>query len=172
VIVYRIMSEKEYENWKKYGVKGLYFNGRKTKRMLWLAMDVGYIGTILMREMYNNRLVGEAYTRIVVFDLQLKQEIKVNLKSENGFLNIGINAKYMDSIVLKELGFWDVNFYMKLYLKRDVRPLMFYWNSKGECRVLVTKKQVKNILWNGRLDKRAWFMRADVYEKVMQYGRV
>ena len=139
MIVYRIMSEKEYWNWKNGGVRGLFTKNGKTKRMVWFATDIAYIGTILMRKMYNNRPVGEAYTKIVMFDLTLSQEIEVKLKPENGFVNIGVHNKYMNVIKLKELGHWDVDLYIKLCLKKDVRPLMYYWNREGKGQEVVRK---------------------------------
>jgi len=178
MIVYRIMSEKEYENWKNSGVKGLFSKNGKTKRIVWFATDIAYVGTILMRKVYNNRSVKEAYTKIVMFDLTLSQEIEVKLKPENGFVNIGIKAKYMDMVKLKELGCCEIDFHIKLCLKREIRPLMYYWNREDKGQEVVRKKDVKNLIWNGNLRKRAWFMRADVYglymkminEKVIDYG--
>jgi len=168
MIVYRIMSDDEYKNWKSSGVRGLFIKKGKTKKMLWFALDIAYIGTILMRKMYNNRLVGEAYTKIVVFGMELKREIEVKMKPENGFITIGIGAKYMDDIELKELGYHDVDWYMSIFLKRDIKPMMYYWNRNDVGSVCVTTKQVKNIIRNGNLKNRAWFMRADIYGKYMK----
>jgi len=157
------MSEKEYQNWKLYGVRGLFFNGRKTKRMLWFATDIGYIATIVKRKVYNNRRVSEAYTRIVKFDLELTKEIDVKLKPENGFINIGIHIAYINAVKLRELCSWDISTNIETCLEGRVNPLMYYWNREDRSQEVLRKKDVKNLILNGKLDERAWFMRADVY---------
>lgn len=142
--VYRAMSDLEYYNWKLYGVEGLFKTGNKYKRMTWFATDLGYIGTIIFRGMYNNRPVREAYRRIVEFELKLTDEITVKLKPENGFVNIGVSVRFMDKLKLKETNSWIVS------------------NAKDE---------LKNYIVNGNLEKRAWFVRADYYDRVVPDGK-
>lgn len=167
--VYRVMSENEYINWKNYGVKGLFLKNGKTKRVVWFATDPGYILSILLRDTYNNLLVSKAYQKVVVFDLSVCFEIRVHFKPENGFLNIGIGAKFIDAIKLKELEAYSSEEFLEKFKHYNVKPLMIYWNRNGECKTLVSKKQVSNIIHNWN-PTRPWFMRADLYKLLKSSG--
>lgn len=160
------MSREEYRNWEENGIYGLFRKKGKMKRMVWFATNSGYVSNVLSRKMYMNRKVSEAYQVVVQFKLRLLSEIPVRLKVENGYLNLGISIKYMDSIRLTEISVWDSDEWIRQYGFEI--PIGYYQNCSGNFRRIYSNKELKNIVCNGNFRDRAWYIRADYYSKVRQ----
>lgn len=164
MIVFRVMSDEEYKNWKRHGIMGLFRKpDGKTKGMVWFATDIRYIWTILVRKRYANRRVDEAYRKLVTFKLIMKSNAKLVTKKELGFINVAIPSKFAECVEIEELSCQDVD---EIRHTVRVNPVLFYYNRRGELLRVIGRKELNNILRNGNLFERPLFVRADFYTKV------
>jgi len=166
--LYRVMSKEEWRNLIENGEEALKYDwkGRRV-RYKWFATDLGYIASILARRMYRNFNISDKYKFVVEFEI----EGTFIRKDELGFVNLGLDTER--PYKLKCIN-WVAN--ARCWFEREgknlVRPFMYYWNKHGEMKKVIGSRELTNILKNGNLRKRPWFVRADKYWLVRRYENV
>lgn len=157
--VYRVMSRDEWQDLVLNNEKALMrdSNGRRV-RFKWFAVDKAYIASILARKMYRSRSVIEAYQVIVCMDINGYWVRKMEL----GYVNLGLDTEKpfeLNGVCWVK----DAQDWFRKEGWRLVRPTMFYWNRKGRVVNIIGTRQFVNIMINGNLYGRPWFVRADKY---------
>lgn len=162
--VYRVMGKDEWRDLILNREEALKrdANGRRV-RFKWFATDLGYIASVLARKVYKNRKVQDAYKFIVCMEV----EGYWVRKKELGYINLGLDTKM--PFELKDI-YWvdDVSDWFEREGRRLVSPLMYYWNRYGELVTVVGSREFRNIVKNGNLYDRPWFVRADKFQDMLK----
>ena len=122
---------------------------------VWFATDDGYIASVLARGMFHGRRVRDAYQVVVFADVKGYWSAS---KKELGYLNVALDVSKPFEVDV--INVWMAGDWFASFGKRKLRPVGYYWNKWGELRWIVDRRELKNILVNGRLD-RGLFVRAD-----------
>jgi len=160
------MSDREWRDLIKNREEALKrdWKGRRV-RYKWFATDLGYIATIMARKMYRNFPTKDRYK--IVAELEVKGTfIK---KEELGFVNLGLDTERPYELVCINWAM-DAHDWFEIEGKNLIKPLAYYWNRKGEMKKVVGSREFRNVLKNGNLLDRPWFVRSDKYWLVMMYG--